>query len=207
MNKKKTNLKDELEDLNNRINKFESKDTNNIKHKKMILSNFYKNKICLMTALNYKKNEIVNTFTDYVENCDFKLSYSDLIDLYSIAILLNLSMNDINTINKNEQIDDDLTFILKSILQGKSYDIDSNNVKFSNYSIYLDILNMDKDQATETLIDFIENKWYDTMKDVSWYNSPDDYKKTNWLAAVIIKVKGLPKNKFKKYSCIPVNLI
>jgi hypothetical protein len=104
------------------------------------------------------------------------LSYSQLIDIASFAILLKpkneFKTSIISILDKNSQNDILLEGFI-NFIKGKGFVYTSKDFKFKGIYGYLSniIAQSDKNKQLELLENYIENKWYDSNKESSWYDS------------------------------------
>jgi hypothetical protein len=104
------------------------------------------------------------------------LSYSQLIDIASFAVLLkpkhDTKVKVVSIITQNRQ-DDILLEGFGNFLEGKGFIYASKNFKFKD--IYKDIsaviTQSDKNKQLELLTDYIKNNWYDSNKESAWHDS------------------------------------
>jgi hypothetical protein len=126
-----------------------------------------------------KTIEELRQIYDVLVNTSIKvnfLSYSQLMDIASFAILLkpehNIKVKVISIITKNSY-DDILLEGFGNFLKGKGFVYISKDFKFKD--IYKDIsaviTQSDKDKQLELLTDYIKNNWYASNKESAWYDS------------------------------------
>jgi hypothetical protein len=138
-----------------------------------LLNNIYASYSCGNTI-----EELRNIYESLI-NTSMKvnfLSYSQLIDIASFAVLLhperNIKTNVISIITKNSH-DDILLEGFGNFLEGKGFVYTSKYFKFMG--VYKDISTVltqsDKNKQLELLVGYIENSWYDSNKESAWYDS------------------------------------
>jgi hypothetical protein len=145
------------------------------------------------------------------------LSYSQLIDIASFAVLLKpehaIKEKIVNIINKKPQ-DDILLEGFGNFLEGKGFVYTSKNFKFKD--IYKEISGVlaqsNKNKQLELLADYIKNNWYDSNKESAWYdshNSKEDIYVGYWCfeGLALSVALGLNSKKLIGMDYIPDGLI
>ena len=201
-----------------RIKKFaevlkEIDDTEKASQCKIYIAGFYKNKLIAMYSAGYSIEDMKGIFNEYIEYISAIDSYSELVDLLSLAILFNYDKPLPDIIMNNGQYDDALVRLLKGYFKNKKTDISSEDLKYPEvYAKYLDILSNESEDAAKQLTQFLNDEWYSLNKDMAWY---DSHKNDNniyngywcWLGAAICQIKQIPKELLDNCKYLPIDLI
>ena len=177
------------------LEKLNTDDEDKIKQCKSYLSGFYFDLINAKYSLGLQRDEIitdVNELFNYV--CEVS-SYNDMINYLSLAIVFDIDKKRLKSILQCKTYDDILISELKGYILGEKKEYDNLLLKYSDhYKLFCDFID-EKIEKSE-FIEFMDNQWYDTCKDCSFYDSHKNDKKTYtgywcWLAAAIIKMKSI----------------
>ena len=200
--------KERIEKFTKVLNNLDKQDEDKITQCKCYLSGFYLDLINAKYSLGLQKDEIisdVNELFNYV--CEIG-SYKDMIHYLSLAIVFDIDKKRLNNILQCEIYDDKLVYQLKEYIFGDNKKSNNTCLKYpDHYKPFYDFI--DKTIKTSEFVKFMDNQWYDTCKDYSFYDSHKNDKKTYtgywcWLAAAIIKIKSI-NDVAGKY--IPVDVI
>jgi hypothetical protein len=104
------------------------------------------------------------------------LSYSQLINIVSFAILLRIGNSiteKVISVVKKAQYIDILLEGFCNFLANKDFDYQAKGFKFGEvYKSLFNILSQsDKNKQIDLLAKYIENEWYDSNKESAWYDS------------------------------------
>jgi hypothetical protein len=140
---------------------------------KLMIEKLYASYSCGKTA--EKIRQIYGTLVDVSKKIN-SLSYSQLIDIASLAVLLR-SERDIKTKVISMMDKDRRTDILldgfSNFLAGKGFIYNAKDFKFREVYKELSavITQSDKNKQIELLAEYIKNTWYASNKDSAWYDS------------------------------------
>lgn len=156
--------------------------------------------------------ELKNTFSqclDYAASVR-SLPYSEMVDVLSIAILLDIKDTVLFRILYQKQ--DDLIETLLTYLEKGKLDIHcEHGVEFPSIDgVFFNCLQ--GRVSPEELKNYLEEEWYDSHKDEAWYNSDKNDTDTycgywSYLGAAVIKMKAFDKAFFEDVKYIPKDLI
>lgn len=208
---------------NERISKFSKvlnelplDDSDRLKQCEKYLSTFCKNKLCALYSRGYPKDSIRVAFTDYIRHVQQSSidSYADMVDILSLAILLDANKADLYHILETPSFDDVLVLILKDYIKNKSLTPLAGNLQYpSLYKEFVDVFyNASLELSSQKLLQFTSNHWYGLNTEAWWYDSHKSPNNTYvgywcWLAAAIIKIKGMDVKYFSGCNYIPIDLI
>jgi hypothetical protein len=170
-------------------------DEDKIKQCKNYLSGFYLDLINAKYSLGLQKDVInidVNELFNYVCEVD---SYNDMVNYLSLAIIFDINQKKIKNIMQCDKYDDKLIYELKRHVFRENNQYEKTPLKYpDHYKIFCDFI--DNKIMKSEFIEFMDNQWYDTCKECSFYDSHKNDKRTYtgywcWLAAAIIKMKSI----------------
>jgi len=214
---------------NKRIEKFEAlleksiKD-NGIEFKgvrtgQLALLNFYLNKATALYSAGESIEKIkelyplIQKYFVFVWNKEG--SYSILLKVLSLGILLNISMENFQELIflvKNEKMNDCL---INRLLHYIDNSVDTVNISplFEPY-IFLDSILLNDNGNNQSLLllqDYLENKWYKGHKDCGWYDSHKSNQNTycgywSFETAAVAKILNIDDGKLKNTMYYPYDL-
>lgn len=182
------------------------------------LANFYKDKLSAMYSYGNTKAELLSVFNSYMEYaCNFSISsYSDLADILALMILFD----DTNASHQKfvlsiTDFDDPFVIQLKqSLLPGQDFAAHTKDLLYPvHYKEFLAILQEnDLAKATLSLLDYMNNHWYESCQDLSWFDSHKGKENTycgywSWISAAIAKIKKMDLSFVRTGNYIPWELI
>lgn len=193
------------------------KEVLDIYHNITVLMQEYWHKHHLLTISYPKEDKII-----YLNQYGFS-GYLYMLDVLSLGILLNVPDEDFNIVvdfvDKDEVKDFLIEFLIKhriperTPIKKENY-IDDNFLHINDkYGVLKTIIEMeDKTKAQKELKKFLEKKWYSSLKDTGYYNQHNrkfDVHCGYWcfVAAAIVKIKGLDDSGFKDNPYYPKDLI
>lgn len=205
--KSKDYYKKYIEDQKIRIDKFKDalekinkNDSTKVNQCNRILANLYKDLFVASYSYGLSKGELMSSFVEYtyfVKESSID-SYSEMIDILSIGILLNCQ-KEIEWINSIESYEDSLSKGLKEYLFRRKLDNGfSRQLKYPDYYyMFADFL--DGVSGISDFLNYVANEWYDSSVDMAWYNSHLSNEDIYvgywcWLAAAVLKIKDYPSS-------------
>ncbi|MCH5249594.1 MAG: DUF1910 domain-containing protein [Lachnospiraceae bacterium] len=189
------NQKSKIAKFNGVLSKIDENDADKIRQCKRILANFYMDLFTAEYSYGASKDELERTFSEYCNLVKESAvdSYSEMVDLLSISILLDWQEN-VKWIKNNETFDDSLIKSLKAYLYGDGQINDASlDLKYPDYyKVFAEYLDGIKD--AEELIQYVNKEWYSSSIDMSWYDSHLSKEDIYvgywcWLAAAVLKIK------------------
>lgn len=197
-----------------RIDKFEKTiriinpdEVDKVRQCKSYICSFYWDLVSAKYSMGFSKEEIANDVLALFSYFTSVNSYNEMINYLSFAILFDISGSNLDAIIDNEEYDDPLVGKLKAYFCEKQ-GAHSDALLYPNYSKpFFDFLNNVID--LKTFIKYIDEEWYDSCKDLYFYDSHKNSNQTYtgywcWLAAAILKMKS---EKAVFSSFIPTDLI
>ena len=189
--------KERIRKFTEALSQSDEKDSSRIIQCNMFLANYYKDLFVAEYSYGAMQEELTSIFLKYTEVLKVAgiRSYSDMVDLLSIGILLDCQI-DKDWLSEVKQFDDALTINLKRVLNKENVreHSDSGELKYPKYyKIFLDYLY--NKITLPQLEDYVLNEWYKESSELSWYDS--HLSKENvfvgywcWVAAAVVKGKG-----------------
>ena len=166
--------------------------------------------------LSYRKGKKILVLNQYVLSEHF-----NVIDILSLGILLDVPLKNYqlmsSVLDKDSVKDSVFEFLLSSKLEERCLTIEENFQAFSWYKdrfirIKSIIKENDNDVAQNELKFFLEKEWYRSLHDTSTYNQ-HNVKGGRYvgywcfLAAAIVKIKGLDDSSFRDNKYYPKDLL
>lgn len=170
------------------------------------IASFLKNKLTAQYSRGDSKEDIRATFCEYLKYAGKSKidSYSDYVDILSLSIIFDVNADKLEGIRKETAKEDALVSCLYSYIAKKRIpENGSSKLAFPEvYSVFYASLVGGKDEV-QTMLSFIKKGWYESCKDVYWYDSHKSKEDIYagywcWLGAAVLKTKGF-SCKFFKY--------
>lgn len=197
-----------IKKFENILNELPKNDKKKIRQCERYLANYYKDLMAAEYSAGQDENQINNIFKKYVSaicQCD-DIDYAELADILSLSIILKVNVDDVIKKECIKPLKDELISYLLSFIEEYSYE--SKELLYEQYyRIFMDYA-LEK-VSTQDFLYYIENEWYDSSKQFSWYNNHESKENVYvgywcWLAAALIKLQG---GVVKDSKYIPVDLI
>jgi len=200
---------------NKRIEKFRDvlknlgdKDVSKVKQCQRYLADFYRDLMSAKYSIGASKQEVQRyylKYSDAVAHCAVS-SYAEMVDLLSLAILFDISADDMKFILEYvEYNDDDLVCVLKGKVQDYGQVEGSNHLLFpEQYDIFYKYIKDNMD--TERFLSYMENEWYSSCRDFAWFDSHKSLENIytgywSWLAGAVLKIKSVPVTDKRYIPC------
>jgi len=180
---------------------------------------FMINKLYASYSAGKSIEEIRRIYISLAGMCELSglLSYSQLVDIASLAIILKPDASIISAvtaaINKYNKADI-LLEGFRNYLEGKGFVYSAKSFEFEEVYKGLSTIvsQSDKGKQVEFLADYIQNTWYDSNKESAWYNSHKSKEDTYvgyWCfeGLALAVALGLDINKLNGINYIPKDLI
>jgi hypothetical protein len=188
-----------------------------IYHKMVLLMNESRNGNRIQMISYVNKGEVIDlkqyTFSGFLE----------ILDVLSLGVLLDVPINDFRIVEdfiyKDEVKDYLLNFLLKfrlnevvSISEESYHDQNYFHINQRLGTLKAIIFQEDKEIAQKELKRFLEAKWYNSLKGTGYYNqhsNPHNTYSGYWcfVAAAIVKIKGLDDSSFRDNPYYPKDLV
>lgn len=162
---------------------------------------------------NDLKNEFSKVFEEFIalSKQGVTHSYSTNLTFLSLAILLNTSKSDLETLKPlNLRQDSLMNFLINGEMTNE---ISKENLQREDYkSLYELIFMADKREQSEQLKTFVNDVWYKTNDEMGWYDSHKETKVNiyngYWCfeAAAVAKLLNVPDDNLKDSQYYPYDL-
>lgn len=203
---------EKFSDVLNTLKMQDNVDTGQISQASGMIFNFLMDKFTAQYSYGSSLEELKNTFSqclDYTKSLRL-LSYSEIVNLLSISILLD--EKDIDSIRSSYQEQDDLIETLFTYIEKGQIEIQhKQGLEFPSIDgVFFNCIQ--GKVSPENLKTYLEEEWYDSHKNESWYDSDKSDTDTycgywSYLGAAVIKMKSFDKTFFEDVKYIPKDLI
>lgn len=183
-----------------------------IRRNKLFLSNFYRNLLKALYSSGEDIEKIIDPYLGYLEYfkdiCSFDVSMYDVIDIFSIGVLLEKHKEKflqmlIEIENKMDKQDGLINCFL-SYLQKKEISYQKSCMEYFN--------TLAKEENKEEVLYLEIGMWYQHHKDAYWYNSHKSKNNTYygyWCFEIgaLVKIFGLDDSRIKENEYYPYDLV
>jgi hypothetical protein len=215
-------FKEYLEYQNKRIGEFYKKaetarDDSQSKKLYLYIGGFFRDKLYASYSSGADVIELNSVYKEWLAACEkaSSVSYSDLIDLAGLCVLLESGEESVKRVlalmeHGNER--DDLLEFFKNFLAGSEHKSGGDKIKYDAYAGLKAVLtSTDKVRQAELLRNYVSNIWYSANSDSAWHDAhlgKQDTYVGYWcfVGAAIAKMINLDVNLFRGVEFYPSDL-
>jgi hypothetical protein len=211
-----------LEYQNRRIDDFRKKaetvrEDSQSKKLYLYVSGFLRDKLYASYSNGCDISELKSTYKEWLNACEkaSSISYSDLIDLVSLCVLIEPGADipaRVAKLTECHEGGDGLLSNFHDYLCNSDFPSICDSIKYESYEGLQKVIeSANKSQQTELLRDYIQNIWYTANSDSAWYDSHFGKQETYvgywcFVGAAIAKLFGLNVDLFKTVDYYPVDI-
>ncbi len=192
-----------IQDQEKRIRRFQKMaaglpetETEKIKRCNRVVANFQRDLICAKYSAGASKQELQKAYRKYLGflACAGAADYAEYIDVLSMAIVLDVSLDDSMGILEECEFSDGLTGLLAGYIRNRKIGQEGEPLLYEDYyKIFQEYLIGNCKIAK--LREYMEQEWYQASKEFAWYGSdesPEDIYTGYWcwLAGACVKIRG-----------------
>lgn len=184
-----------IEKFTDTLNKLGEGDSAKAAQCQRYLANFYRDLMSAKYSIGASRQEVQKFYMKYLEAVRNSAiaDYAEMVNMLSLAILLDASIENIEYVLKNTTYDADaLVSVLKNILQKNDLSTNSDDLLFPEiYEVFYQYIRGNVDKGK--FLKYMEEEWYDSCKDFSWYDSHKSNENIYvgywaWLAGAVLKI-------------------
>ena len=187
-----------IEKFTDTLNKLGEGDSTKTAQCQRYLANFNRDLMSAKYSIGASRQEVQKLYMKYLEAVKNSsvADYAEMVDILSLAILLDVSIENIECVLKNTAFDADaLVSVLKNIIQKKDLATESDDLLFSEiYGVFYQYIRGNVDKGK--FLKYMEEEWYDSCKNFSWYDSHKSAENVyvgywSWLAGAVLKMNTI----------------